>query len=141
MRFLAVDLGDKRTGVAIGDDELFLAQPVCVIQVDIGKRLIDELVVTTRDQDAQALVFGLPLNMDGTLGHRATITKEFATQVQIATGLPLHFQDERLTSAAAEEHLSGSGKTHKQKKNIRDALAAAEILNDFLQSKREDLNT
>ena len=45
----------------------------------------------------------------------------------------LHFQDERLTSSAAEEKLSGSGKTHKQKKKMRDALAAAEILNDFLQ--------
>jgi putative Holliday junction resolvase len=75
---------------------------------------------------------GLPLNMDGSLGQRVEITKAFAEKLRAATNLAIHFQDERLTSSAAEEQLSGSGKTHKQKKKMRDALAAAEILNDFL---------
>ncbi|MBT6282870.1 MAG: Holliday junction resolvase RuvX, partial [Phycisphaerae bacterium] len=87
---------------------------------------------TIEEQDVDALVIGLPLNMDGTPGQRVEITKAFASNLEITTNMQLHFQDERLTSSAAEEKLSGSGKTHKQKKKMRDALAAAEILNDFL---------
>ena len=132
MRFLAIDLGDKRTGIAVGDDELHMAQPVCVLEVPIGELLINAIVKTIEEQGVDALVIGLPLNMDGTAGQRVVVTKAFASKLEIATNMPLHFQDERLTSSAAEEKLSGSGKTHKQKKKMRDALAAAEILNDFL---------
>ncbi len=136
MRYLAIDVGDMRTGLAIGDDELLMAQPVCVLEVPIGPRLINEIVITIRDQDADSLVIGLPLNMDGSPGQRVAITTAFAEQLREATSLPIHFQDERLTSAAAEEQLSQSGKTHKQKKKMRDALAAAEFLNDFLATLR-----
>jgi putative holliday junction resolvase len=132
MRYVSIDLGDKRTGIAVGDDELKMAQPVCVLDVPIGDLLITALLKTIEEHGADALVVGLPLNMDGSPGQRVAITKAFAEKVQIATGLAIHFQDERLTSSAAEEKLSGSGKTHKQKKKMRDALAAAEILNDFL---------
>jgi putative holliday junction resolvase len=132
MRYLAVDLGDKRTGIAVGDDELCMAQPVCVLEVPIGTLLIDAIGKKIDEQGVDELVMGLPLNMDGSPGQRVAITKKFAQQLENSTNLPIHFQDERLTSASAEEKLAGSGKTHKQKKKIRDALAAAEILNDFL---------
>jgi putative Holliday junction resolvase len=132
MRYLAVDLGDKRTGLAVGDDELKIAQPITVLEIPIGDLLVNAIVNAIQEQGVDALVMGLPLNMDGSLGQRVAITKTFAEKLQTATSLQLHFQDERLTSSAAEEILSGSGKTHKQKKKILDALAAAEILNDFL---------
>jgi putative Holliday junction resolvase len=132
MRYIAVDLGDKRTGIAVGDDELRMAQPVCVLDVPIGEQLVDAIVKTIAQQGVDAIVMGLPLNMDGSPGQRVAITKCFADLLQIATGMPIHFQDERLTSSAAEEKLSQSGKTHKQKKKVRDAIAAAEILSDFL---------
>ena len=132
MRYLAIDLGDKRTGLAVGDNELRMAQPVCVLQIPIGDLLITAITKAIEEQGVDALVMGLPLNMDGSLGQRVEITKTFAEKLRAATNLDIHFQDERLTSSAAEEQLSGSGKTHKQKKKMRDALAAAEILNDFL---------
>ena len=132
MRYLAVDLGDKRTGIAVGDDELSMAQPVCVLEIPIGELLVKAIMKAIDEHGVDALVLGLPLNMDGTNGQRVGITKSFAENLRTATNLPLHFQDERLTSSAAEEQLSGSGKTHKQKKKMRDALAAAEFLNDFL---------
>jgi putative Holliday junction resolvase len=132
MRYLAVDLGDKRTGIAIGDDELRIAQPVCVLEIPIGDGLIDALIKIIEEHGVDELVFGLPLNMDGSPGQRVEITKAFASKLQEETAMHIHFQDERLTSSAAEEKLSGSGKTHKQKKKMRDALAAAEILTDFL---------
>jgi len=132
MRYLAVDLGDRRTGLAIGDDELKMAQPVCVLEISMGPRLIEKILTSLSDQDAQALVMGLPLNMDDSASGRVDITNTFVDQLRQKTDVPIYFQDERLTSVAAEEHLSQSGKTHKQKKKLRDALAAAEILNDFL---------
>ncbi len=134
MRFLAIDVGDKRTGLAVGDDELRMAQPVCVLETPIGKQLVDAISHAIKEHDIDELVIGLPLHMDGSEGQRVDITKQFATQLAKENALPIHFQDERLTSAAAEEKLDGSGKTHKQKKKIRDALAATEILSDFLES-------
>ncbi len=116
MRYLAIDLGDKRTGLAVGDNELRMAQPVCVLQVPIGDLLITAITKAIEEQGVDALVMGLPLNMDGSLGQRVEITKTFAEKLRAATNLDIHFQDERLTSSAAEEQLSGSGKTHKQKK-------------------------
>ena len=135
MRFLAVDLGDKRTGLAIADEDPKIVHPLSVLEVPIGQLLIDAIEQAIGKHDAQALVFGLPLNMDGTIGPRAKLTQEFGKKVALRTSIEVFYQDERLTSIAAEEHLSQSGKTHKQKKRVRDALAAVEILNDFLATR------
>jgi len=137
MRYLAIDLGDKRTGLAVGDDELRMAQPVCVLEIAIGDVLIRKIINVVKEHDVDELVMGLPLNMDGSAGQRVSITKSFAIDLGNQSAFRIHFQDERLTSAAAEERLSGSGKTRKQKKKMRDALAAAEILNDFLQQSTD----
>ena len=135
MRFLAVDLGDNRTGLAIADEDPKIVHPLSVLEVPIGPLLIDAIEQAIGKHDAQALVFGLPLDMDGTIGPRAKLTQEFGKKIALRTSIEVFYQDERLTSVAAEEHLSQSGKTHKQKKRIRDALAAAEILNDFLATR------
>ena len=86
------------------------------------------------EHEPGAIVIGLPLHMDGTEGDRVKIAREFAADITKCCGLPVHFQDERLTSYAADQRMARSGRTHKQKKQIRDALAAAEILQDFLES-------
>ena len=135
MRFLAVDLGDKRTGLAIADEDPKMVHPLSVLEVPIGPLLVDAIEQAIGKHDAQALVFGLPLDMDGTIGPRAKLTQEFGKKIALRTSIEVFYQDERLTSIAAEEHLSQSGKTHKQKKRVRDALAAAEILNDFLATR------
>ena len=139
MRFLCIGLGDKRTGLAVGDDELYMAHPVCVLEIPIGQPLVDAIVEAIGNNAADELVIGLPLHMDGTEGQRAKNTKAFADQITNVVDITINFQDERLTSAAAEELLSGSGKTHKQKKQSRDALAAAEILKDFLDANQSSL--
>ena len=139
MRFLCIDLGDKRTGLAVGDDVLSMAHPVCVLEIPIGQLLVDAIVEAIDKHAADELVIGLPLHMDGTEGQRVHIAKAFADQITNVVDITINFQDERLTSAAAEELLSGSGKTHKQKKQTRDALAAAEILKDFLDANQSSL--
>lgn len=81
------------------------------------------------------LVFGLPINMDGSEGVRAKRVRAVADRVASRTGRKVHFQDERLTSADADWQMARTGLTHGQKKTRRDALAAAAILRDFLGSR------
>ncbi|MEE9129306.1 MAG: Holliday junction resolvase RuvX [Phycisphaerales bacterium] len=132
MRFLAIDLGDKRTGLAIGDDETKVASPLTVIELPCGDPLLGALTKAIDEHTPDAIVLGLPLNMDGTEGPQAKLVREFGQQLQLRCGLDVHCHDERLTSFAADQQMAGTGRTHKQKKRLRDALAAAEILRDFL---------
>ena len=149
MRYLAIDLGDKRTGLAVGDADTRLVGPVGVIEVSIehgaGEALLTAIVAATAEHlgpppkqpggaSHAELVVGLPLNMDGSEGARARIVREFAARIAARTGYAVRFQDERLSTADADWSMARRGLTHKQKKGRRDALAAAAILNDFLAS-------
>jgi putative Holliday junction resolvase len=132
MRYLAVDLGDKRTGLAAGDDVVRLVQPVEVLQVPRGPALLDALARAVDRHGPDALVVGLPLNMDGTEGGSARSVREFGALIAERTRLPVHYQDERLTSFEADERMARSGRTHREKRELRDALAACAILEGFL---------
>ena len=136
-RILCIDLGDKRTGLAVGDTIMRIASPAGVIEVPTverdGAALIEALSRAVREHGATALLVGLPLNMDGTEGPRAKLVRVFAARVSAACGLPVEFQDERLTSASADWQMARSGMTRGQKKAKRDALAAAAILSDYLK--------
>jgi putative Holliday junction resolvase len=145
MLFLCIDLGDKRTGLAAGDDGTRVVTPLTVLEVAIAERggqaLLDaiarEALATLGPQrDAGELVVGLPLNMDDTEGPRAKIVRAFAARIAEATGRTIHFQDERLSSSDADWTMARSGLTRGQKKARRDALAAAAILRDFLDGRR-----
>lgn len=142
MRYLCIDLGDKRTGIAVGDDVTRLATPVEVLEVPVatngGEALLAAISKAIDEQigpGAGELVFGLPLNMDDTEGPRAKIVRAFAARVGERTKRVVHFHDERLSSASADWTMSRSGLTHQQKKQRRDALAAAAILRDFLEGQ------
>ncbi|MFM8639643.1 MAG: Holliday junction resolvase RuvX [Planctomycetota bacterium] len=132
MRYLAIDLGDRRTGLAAGDDVVRLVQPVEVLQVPRGPALLDALARAVDRHGPDALVVGLPLNMDGTEGGAARSVREFGALIAERTRLPVHYQDERLTSFEADERMARSGRTHREKRELRDALAACAILEGFL---------
>lgn len=153
MRFVAIDLGDMRTGVAVGDLVTGIAAPVTVIECPIDRaggndllrelvREIDDLIGRPPNSAAPppapraALVVGLPLNMDSTEGPRAKLTRAWARRLADATGWGVEFVDERLSSRAADAKLARSGLTYKQKKERRDAIAAAGILQAFLDQRR-----
>ena len=140
MRYLAIDLGDKRTGLAVGDDETCIATPLDVVEAPIAppERLLQEIEKAIDEQGPQALVIGLPLNMDGTEGPRSKIVRTFADTLAQRQSLPVHFEDERLSSAAADWSMSQSGMTRGQKKNRRDAIAAAGILKTFFERLRQE---
>jgi putative Holliday junction resolvase len=138
MRYVSIDLGDRRSGVAAGDDVTGIVTPLEVIEIPRASghdRLLEAMLVIINAQKPDAIVFGLPLNMDGTEGAQAKISWQFGETLAKRCNLPVHFQDERLTSYAADQAMARSGRTRKQKKELRDALAAAEILRDFLESR------
>lgn len=132
MRYLAVDLGTKRTGLATGDSVLKLVQPLEVLQVARGPALLDAIARAVKDVGPDAIVLGLPLNMDGTEGAASRDARAFAQTLAARVNLPVHLQDERLTSFDAEQRMAQSGRTHKAKRELRDALAACAVLEDYL---------
>ncbi len=140
MRYLAIDLGDARTGLALGDDVTRVATPAGLIEVPItrdeGRALMDALVCAIEDLlgPHDEIVLGLPVNMDGSEGSRARLARSFAERLGASCGRVVHLQDERLTSAEADWALAGSGLSHGQKKQRRDQIAAVRILEDFLAS-------
>jgi putative Holliday junction resolvase len=140
MRYLAIDLGDRRTGLASGDDESGIVSAVGVIELPMkpGEALLDALVHAAREHEPDELVVGLPYNMDGTEGPRAKLVRVFVERLIARIDLPVRYQDERLTSVQADWEMARSGMTHKQKKQRRDALAAAAILRDYLSSLGSD---
>ncbi|MEX0653301.1 MAG: Holliday junction resolvase RuvX [Phycisphaeraceae bacterium] len=135
MRYMAIDLGQKRTGVAVGDDVTGLATPVEVITTASEDERLHRLGKLIEEHGPAALVVGLPLNMDGTAGPAAKRVQQFAERLGKRFALPVHAFDERLSSDTANQQMAMSGLTHRQKKARRDALAAAVILRDFLASR------
>lgn len=138
MRYLSIDLGGKRTGIAVGDSITGIVTPLAVIEA-AGEALVNALVVSCVQHlgPKGELVVGLPLNMDGTEGGAAKAVRQFGAVLTERTKLTVHFMDERLSSVQADWEMSQSGLTRGQKKGKRDALAAAAILRDFLARTRE----
>jgi putative Holliday junction resolvase len=132
MRYLAIDLGQKRTGLAICDAGETIASPLCLITDQTS--LISRVKKIAAEEEVGAVVIGLPLNMDGSEGAPVKNIRNFAKALAKEVDLPIHFQDERLTSFDAEQKLAGEF-TRKKKKKRLDAIAAASILQAFLDEK------
>ncbi|MBE0534653.1 MAG: Holliday junction resolvase RuvX [Phycisphaerae bacterium] len=133
MRYLGVDYGLKRTGLAVCDADETLASPLNVLTGQ--ERLVDQIAEAVRQQGADGIVIGLPLNMDGTEGKQSARVRAFAAEVGRRTNLPISFCDERLSSFGAKEKISGLGITRKKKKKHLDAIAAADILQTFIDER------
>jgi putative Holliday junction resolvase len=148
MKYIGLDVGDRRVGVAFGDSEVRVATPVEVIprgSLAQDARVLAELV---RQYDTTQLVVGLPRNMDGTPGPQADSVIAYAERLARMVNLPLVFWDERLTTVEATKRTQeagvsaqtlrlGSARSLRRGKKARrglDAIAAAVILQDFLDS-------
>jgi len=134
MRYLAIDYGIKRIGLAICDAGETIVSPVAVLegQKDLVKKIAD--VVKT--EGVGAIVLGLPLNMDDSEGTQARLVLKFAEQLKEHLDIPIHLQDERLSSFGAEDKLAPAEFTRGKKRKRLDAIAAAEILEAFLEQKK-----
>jgi putative Holliday junction resolvase len=134
MRYLAIDYGAKRTGLAVCDAGERLVSPLAVLQGQKG--LIEKIRQVVARENIEAIVLGLPLNMDGSEGPQAQRVRTFAGQLSRQTGIPVHFQDERLSSFGAEAKLQEIGLSRGKRRERLDALAAAEILQTFLEGQK-----
>ena len=138
MRVMALDFGDARTGVAVSDAGGLLVGYTAVIPGRDRERVADEAVRIARERGAEALVVGLPRNMDGTEGPRAQLCREFAALLEKRSGLPVALWDERRTTVEAHQILHASGKRMKQHKKNVDAVAASLILEGYLERLRAE---
>ncbi len=133
MRYLAIDYGMKRTGLAVCDAGETIASPLAVVQG--RKDLIQRIQRVVASEGVEAIVLGLPLNMDGTEGPQARLVQAFGKELGRQLGIPVHFQDERLSSFEAEQRLQEMDLSRAKKKERLDALAAADILQNFLDQR------
>lgn len=130
-RYLGVDHGTRRMGLAVGALPLQVATPLAVVPAQPEAAAIERIVAAAREYDVAAVVVGLPLNMDDTVGPQAKLALEMVKQLRLQLEMPVRTWDERLSSFAADQALAGQY-TRKQKKARQDAVAAAEMLSEFL---------
>lgn len=135
-RALGLDVGERRIGVAIGDEMGMVASPLEMVPQ--GADAIEALLALVRRWDAGAVVVGLPTGMSGREGPQAVVTRQFAEVLRerLGTGVVLHYWDERLTSAIADRVLDDRQVRGKDRTAQRDAIAAAVILQGWLDSRR-----
>lgn len=135
MRIMALDLGDRRIGVAVSDALGWTAQGVGVVERHRDGREIGEIERIVREREVSEIVVGLPRNMDGSIGPRGEICIAFAEMLRGKLQLPVHLWDERLTTAAAERTLLEADVSRRKRRQVVDKLAATLILQHYLDSK------
>jgi putative Holliday junction resolvase len=134
MRCLALDVGEKRTGVAVGE---VLARPLTTLKRRSKAQDFAAIADLVRQHDVDVLVAGLPLNMDGSMGFQAQRVVRYVEQLQEALvemeiDVEVVFWDERLTTERAKEVTAATGRSSRDHKGRLDAVAAAAILQSYL---------
>ncbi len=132
MRTLGVDLGSVRIGLALADDVLRTARPLCVVERRAVAADLAAVREAAREYEVDRVVLGLPLNMDGSEGPAARHARAFAPKLEAALGVPVELFDERLSTFEAEIRLRDQGFSAKDRRSRVDAEAAAVILQGWL---------
>ena len=138
MRIMAVDYGESRTGIAVCDPTEFLASPVCIIKEKNTLKAIEKIVDKAKELNAEQIVVGHPLNMDGTRGERAEKCTFVKEEVSKLSGIDTILWDERATTKTALGMLTDSGTFGKKRKEVLDAVAATVILENYLRWRKNN---
>jgi len=138
MRVLAIDLGTKNIGIAVSDALGLTVRPLETIRKSGDEKDIARLKFLIDDLEAEAVVVGLPLRMDGTIGDAATAAMRFAEKLRARVGVAVITQDERLTSYEAEEIMSERGYSRSKRRARSDEFAAMIILRDYLAATKTE---
>jgi putative Holliday junction resolvase len=133
-RWMCLDIGDRRIGVAISDGLGITAQGITVYQRISSKEDLHCLSQQFKELEATGLVVGLPRNMNGTLGPQAESVQKFAQMLGKACGVEPVFWDERLTTVQATQVLLQADLSRKKRKTVVDQLSAVLILQSFLDA-------
>lgn len=140
MKILAVDYGDARTGVAICDKSELLASPVGVINQRNPEKVIEEIVELAKENRAELIIIGNPINMDGSHGGRSQSCSLFGEQLKLAVNLPVKMWDERSTTVSATHFLNETDTRGKKRKQVIDQVAATIILESYLNWRKHHPN-
>ena len=136
MRIMGLDVGDKRIGVAVSDALLLTAQLRPTLERGKLRSDIERIEKIAREDEVHEIVVGQPLHEDGSESRQSRKTARFTRALAKALNLPVVFWDERGTSIAAEEHLEEMGLKWRKRRLHVDKIAAAFILQSYLDSKR-----
>jgi putative Holliday junction resolvase len=134
MRIIGLDLGEKRIGVAAADDRTPVAVPVSTIEANGDP--VTAIANLVAEQNADELVIGIPLSLTGAMGPQAELTMQVVEALREHIALPIHTWDERLTTAQARRDLPRRPRARRPAKGSVDAIAAAILLQAFLDSRR-----
>ena len=139
-RILGLDIGDKRIGVALSDPTGILASPLTIIDRTTDDRAIDDILKIVTERGVKRIVVGLPCSRDGSIGHQAEKVQSFTEALRQHTTVPVEYRDERLTTVTAIR-LKQEASTRKLNRKTRyDAMAAAIILQEYLNENLSDNN-
>ena len=137
MRYLGIDVGRARIGLALADGVLRTARPLRVLERRGDVPDLAVIAEVAAEYEVTEAVVGLPLNMDGTEGGSAAFARRFAARLGEALKIPVALQDERLSTFEAESRLRERGLSVKESRAQVDAEAAAVILQDWLDGRSE----
>jgi len=135
MRIMGIDYGDSRVGIALSDLLGITAQGLKTLPNKVYSKMLDSIVSLIEEHEVGLVVIGMPKNLNGTLGIRAEVTKDFAGDLQSRLPeLKIVFQDERLTTVEATHFLNSTNTRGKSRKAVIDTVAAEIILQTYLDT-------
>ena len=138
MRYLGLDIGDRRIGVAMSDPSGILASPLTIIERNDDRAAIEAIISIVKESEVGGVIIGLPRSLNGSLGTQAQKVTGFTDKLRAALSIPVDFRDERLSTVSARRGMKEtmSKKTRRETKD--DAIAAAIILQNYLEERRTD---
>ncbi|MFC1949133.1 Holliday junction resolvase RuvX [Chloroflexota bacterium] len=136
---MGLDIGDRRIGVALSDSTGILASPLTIIDRTDDSQTIQAIIDIIEQNDVAKVIAGLPRSMDGSIGQQAEKVQAFVRDLSGQTQVPIEFRDERLTTVSAKRLMRESRGKKNRKKVRDDAIAAALILQGYLDEGYEGL--
>lgn len=137
MRLLGIDLGSKRIGIAVSDRSGTIATPLHVLTRDKSQRLDHEAIARlVVEEEAEAIVVGLPLNMDGSEGSAAQAARREVERMATVVGVPVYLHDERRTTVQADQSMALRNINAVSRRAVVDKVAAAFILQSWLDAQQ-----
>lgn len=138
MIILSVDYGDARTGLAVCDKFEMLARPLCVIHETDHDKLLEKILAAVKENRVETVVWGNPINMNGSYGERSDKCKDLARRFEELSGVPVVLWDERSTTVEAHNILNVTDTRGKNRKKVIDAVAATLILENYLSYRKNN---
>jgi putative Holliday junction resolvase len=141
MRFMGLDVGDKRIGVAVSDESALIASPRETLERRGNQKDIAHLLELARREEVTEILVGMPLKLDGSAGPQAEKVSRFVEALRAASAIPITTWDERLSTVGAERAMIEADVSRAKRRGAVDRVAAALILQSYLDAKRAEVES